>query len=142
MRGLTFVEMIVALVLMGLLASWAFPRYATWADWLAVERATREVTSFYAAARFAAAQRGTRIRVEFGPDSLRAVFEGMRDSVFRVRAGPAKSGVMLKVSQRVVRIGSSGYGWAAGNTTVVLRKGQVVDSVIISRLGRVRTRGS
>ena len=137
-KGVTLIEMVLALVVMGLLASWAVPKLSAWADWIAVESATREVTSFYAAARFAAAQRGTRIRVQFAADSLRAVFEGRRDSVFRVRPGPRARGVSLTASQTVVRIGPSGYGWAAGNTSVVLKRGKLVDSVIISRLGRVR----
>src|SRR5256885_11252464 len=129
-RGVTLVEMLIVLALIGFLAGWAVPKLSAWADWIAVEGASREVSTFYAAARFAAAQRGTRIRVQFAPDSLRAVFEGHHDSVFRVRTGPLSRGVSLTASQAVVRIGSSGYGWGAGNTTIVLRRGKVVDSII------------
>lgn len=139
-RGVTLVEMLIVLAVMGLLASWAVPKLSAWSDWIAVETASREVAAFYSAARFAAAQRGTRIRVQFAPDSLRATFEGRRDSLFRVRAGPLSRGVSLHASQAVVRIGSSGYGWGAGNTTLVLRRGKALDSIIISRLGRVRWR--
>ena len=139
-KGVTLIEMVVVLVLIGVLAGWAVPKVSAWADWIAVEGASREVAEFYSAARFAAAQRGTRIRIQFAADSLRAVFEGGRDSVFRVRPGPRARGVGFTVSQAVVRVGSTGYGWAAGNTTVVLRRGKFVDSVIISRLGRLRRR--
>ncbi|HEY2824641.1 MAG TPA: prepilin-type N-terminal cleavage/methylation domain-containing protein [Gemmatimonadales bacterium] len=139
-NGTTLVEMLTVLIIMGVLAGWAVPKLNAWADWIAVESASREVAAFYSAARFAAAQRGTRIRVQFAEDSLRAVFEGRHDSVFRVRPGPRVRGVSLHASQAVVRIGSSGYGWAAGNTTVVMRRGAFVDSLIISRLGRLRWR--
>jgi prepilin-type N-terminal cleavage/methylation domain-containing protein len=139
-RGVTLVEMIVVLLILGCLAGWAVPKVSAWADWIAVEGASREVATFYTAARFAAAQRGTRIRVQFAADSLRSVFEGVHDSVFRTRAGPHWHGVTLTATQAVVRIGSSGYGWGAGNTTVVLRRGKVADSLIISRLGRLRWR--
>jgi len=139
-RGVTLIEMLMVLAVIGLLAGWAVPKVSAWTDWLAVEGASREVSTVYAAARFAAAQRGTRIRVQFAPDSLRAVFEGIHDSLFRVRPGPLWRGVSLHTSQAVVRIGSSGYGWGAGNTTIVLQRNKVVDSIIISRLGRVRWR--
>ena len=139
-HGVTLVEMLVVLLLIGCFAGWAVPKMSAWADWIAVEGASREVASFYTAARFAAAQRGTRIRVQFAADSLRAVFEGVHDSVFRTHAGPHARGVSFAVTHPVVRIGASGYGWGAGNTTVVLRRGTVVDSLIISRLGRLRWR--
>lgn len=139
-NGVTLIEMVFVLVVIGLLAGWAVPKVSNWADRIAVEGASREVAAFYSAARFAAAQRGTRIRIQFAADSLRAVFEGSRDSVFRVRPGPRARGVSLTVTQAVVRVGSTGYGWAAGNTTVVLKRGAFTDSVIISRLGRLRRR--
>ena len=139
-RGVTLIEMLTVLILIGCLAGWAVPKVSAWTDWIAVEAASREATTFYAAARFAAAQRGTRIRVQFAADSLRAVFEGAHDSVFRTRPGPRWRGVSLTATQAVVRIGSSGYGWGAGNTTLVLKRGKVVDSIIISRLGRLRWR--
>jgi len=137
-RGVTLVELVVVMAILGTLVGWAMPRVSAGMDWLAVDAAAQEVTTFYAVARFAALQRGTRVRVEFASDTLRAVFEGTRDSLFRVQAGPARHGVTFHASQRAIRIGSHGYGWGSANTTLVLRRGLVAESLTTSRLGRIK----
>jgi prepilin-type N-terminal cleavage/methylation domain-containing protein len=137
-RGVTLVELVVVLALIGALVGWGIPRMSAGMDWLAVDTAAHEVASFYATARFAAGQHGTRVRVEFGKDTLRAVFEGVHDSLFRAQSGPARHGVAFRTSKSVIRIGSSGYGWGASNTTLVFRRGLVAESLTTSRLGRMK----
>jgi hypothetical protein len=116
----------------------AVPRLAGWHDSLATERAVREVASFYGRARLAAIMRGRRVRVEFGEDSLRAIFEGPPDSVFVVRPGPARHGVSLSASRQRVRLAPTGIGWGAANTKLVLRRGTAAESLTTSRLGRLK----
>jgi prepilin-type N-terminal cleavage/methylation domain-containing protein len=139
-RGVTLIELVVVLAVVGLVMAWGLPQIAEWPDRLAVDGAAREMASLYAVARLAAVGRGTRVRIEFGPDSLRAVFEGARDSVFRVRPGPAHWGVAFQASRRVIRVGAGGYGWGAANTTVTLTRGARRTALVISRLGRLRWR--
>lgn len=137
-RGFTLLEVIMVLVVLGLLATLVTPRITSRLDRLAVEQATSEIATFYRAARFRAVTRSTRIRVEIGLDSLRAVFEGNTDSLSAQRSGPSRHGVGLRTTQRVLRIGPTGLGWGATNTTIVLTKGTAAESLTVSRLGRMK----
>jgi hypothetical protein len=105
---------------------------------VAVSRATSEVASFYHQARYGAILRAQMVRMEFGSEALRAVYEGARDSTFILRPGPSRHGVLLEGSRTVLRIGPNGIGYGAANTTLVLRRGAVADTLTTSRLGRLK----
>ncbi len=137
-RGVTLMELVVVLVIVGTLSALAFPRAAGWLDWIAVDRATGEVASFYTTARFAAIYRSQRVRLELREDSLRAVFEGVTDSVFLRWPGPVRHGVRLTASRTVIRILPNGLGFGAANTKLVLRRGVAAESLTTSRLGRLK----
>ena len=131
-------ELIVVLALVGAMSALAFPRAAGWLDWIAVDRATGEISSFYQAARYAAIYRSQRVRLELHEDSLCAVFEGANDSLFLRWPGPARHGVRLTASRAVIRIQPNGLGLGAANTKLVLRRGAVAESLTTSRVGRLK----
>ena len=137
-RGVTLVELVAVLVIVGVMSALAFPRAARWLDWIAVDRATGEVASFYQTARYAAIDRDERVRLELREDSLRAVFEGVTDSVFLRWPGPVRHGVRLTASREVIRIQPNGLGYGAANTKLVLRRGAVAESLTTTRLGRLK----
>ncbi len=138
MRGSTVLELLIALAIVGTLVVIAAPRFSSWSDRLAAERAVRELALFYQQARTAALFRGTRVRLEFGETALRAVFEGATDSTFLMRPGPARHGVTLTASRSVIRIYSNGMGLGAANTKLVVRRGAAAESLTTSRLGRLK----
>lgn len=137
-RGVTLPELATVLAIVGVLAAMVVPRLAGWMDRIAVSRATGEITAFYQTARFAAIFRSQRVRLDLGPDSLRAVFEGPTDSLFLHWPGPARHGVRLTVTRATVRFQSNGLGLGAANTKLVLRRGAAVESLTTSRLGRLK----
>lgn len=137
-RGFSLPELTLVLALVGLLLTIAVPRLWVWHDRWAVDRATHDMMSFYAVARFRAVAQSRRIRLEFGQDSLRAVFEGVTDSVAFVWPGPARHGVQLAASRRSIAISPMGIGWGGANTKLVLRRGEAGDSLTTSRLGRLK----
>lgn len=126
------------MAIIGLVSALALPRLSGWSDRLATERAAREVASFYASARFAAIQRGTRVRMQFSTDSLVAVYEGVRDSTFLSWPGPVHLGVALRASRAVIRIYPNGIGLGAANTKIVVSRGAAAESLTTSRLGRIK----
>lgn len=137
-RGVTLLELIIVLTVVGLLALLAVPRIAGWLDRLATQQAVTELMSFYTRARFAAIFRGSRVRLEFDKDSLRAVLEGVRDSTVLAMPGPVRHGVNFHASRRTIRIGPHGFGWGAANTKIVVWRGAAAESLTTSRLGRLK----
>ncbi|HEX9580035.1 MAG TPA: prepilin-type N-terminal cleavage/methylation domain-containing protein [Gemmatimonadales bacterium] len=137
-RGVTLVELMVVLAILGSLLGVAFPRVAGWLDGMAVDRAALEIVGFHHEAQFAALLRAERVRLRFTEDSLTATFEGVRDSTFIARAGPGRHGVRLTATREEVRFYPNGLGFGAANTKIVLRRGEAVDSITTSRLGRLK----
>jgi Tfp pilus assembly protein FimT len=137
-RGVSLAELVVVLATVGIVVGLAAPRWVPLREGLAVDRAAREVASFYHAARYGAILRAQPVRIEFGAETLRAVYEGLRDSTFLLRPGPARLGVTLEGSRLVIRISPNGIGYGAANTRIVLRRGSAADTLTTSRLGRLK----
>src|SRR3979490_3405114 len=109
-RGTTLLELVMVLTLVGMLGGLAAPHFAGVLDRLAVRRAVSEASMFYGAARFGAILQGSRVRIEFGPDSMIAVYERATDSLFLRRDGPSRDRVQLRASRAVIRILPNGIG--------------------------------
>ena len=137
-RGVTLIELVMVLAIVGMVMGLAAPRVATWLDRMAVDRAAIEIVTFYHEARFGAIRRAARVRVIVGEDSLRAAFEGLLDSTFLRRPGPGRHGVRLTASRQEIRFYPNGVGLGAANTKLVLQRGAVAESLTTSRLGRLK----
>jgi prepilin-type N-terminal cleavage/methylation domain-containing protein len=138
-RGFTLTELAVALAMVALFLAVGLPRLSGVLDWVAADRAAREVTTALAVARAAAVMRGTRTRVTIAADTLRIDrWEGTDWRPYQRWPGPITEGVMLEVSNPEVVFGPTGMGWGASNTKVVLRRGSHTETITTSRLGRVK----
>jgi len=138
-RGYTLAELAVVLAVMGLVAALAFPRWGTWLDRVAVERAASEITTALAVTRNAAVLRATRARLSIAPDSLGIDGWGGRSWVPVLRwPGPASHAVSLETSNEMVIFGATGIGLGVSNTTVMLRRGTQAAKITMSRVGRVK----
>jgi Tfp pilus assembly protein FimT len=134
----TLPEIATVLAIVGVVATVAAPHIGPWRDRTAVQRATTELAAFYELARLEAIYRAARVRLEFGAESLRAVLEDGSDSVVLARAGPSRHGVGFSATRYVIRIHPNGLGFGGANTTLVLLRGSVRESLTTSRLGRLR----
>jgi prepilin-type N-terminal cleavage/methylation domain-containing protein len=137
-RGFTIIELAITLVVLGFVVTWAVPRFGHWLDRLAVMRAEEEVVGFYQRARLEALFRSVRVRVLITGDSLTATAIGDRDSLLFAARGPARHGVTLRASREVIRLYPNGLGLGGANSKIILGRREVLDSVTISRLGRLR----
>ena len=131
-------EVLIVLVIISLVATLLASRTALWNDRLAVRRASAEVWSFYQRARYAAVLGTALVRIEVSADSLTAVYEGLGDSVFLAHPGPARHGVELAATRRLLRVAANGFGHGAANTKLILRRGEAAESLTVSRLGRMK----
>jgi Tfp pilus assembly protein FimT len=136
-RAATLAELLITLTVLGVLAAIAVPRASKLVDRLSVRGATQDVVQALATARAAAARRGAyasfvadprtgRLRVVSGGETLLD-----RDEA-RIR------GVRIEASRESVTFAPSGLGWGAANTTIIVGRGTRADTIVMSRLGRVR----
>ena len=138
-KGFTLLELIVVTCIAAVLTAFWVPRAARLMDWLATERAVRDVTTALAVGRHGAVMRATRARVSFASDTIRVDrFESQRWVPWWRTPGPASHGVQLQVSNPVVVFGPNGMAWGVSNTKIVLRRGSQAETITMSRVGRVK----
>lgn len=136
-RAVTIVELLITLTVLGVLGSIAVPRAATLVDRISVKGATQDVVLAIAAARAAATRRSAYASFVADPRTgrVRAVSGGetlFERDVLRGR------GVRVAASRESVTFAPGGLGWGAANTTVIVSRGTRSDTIVLSRLGRVR----
>ena len=137
-RGMTIVELLVMVACrVGLAAGVGLCAFTALGR-LSGRGATQDVVLTLAAAR-AAAGRGDA-SVSFVADTragrVRAVSNG---EVLVERDLAHARGIRLEASRESVTFAPGGLGWGAANTTVIVSRGTRSDTVVMSRLGRVRT---
>ena len=138
-KGFSLLELMVVICIAAVLAGFGLPRAMRLLDWIVTDQAMRDVTTAIAVGRHGAVMQMTRARVTIAPDTLR--IDRLSTTGWETgwrRPGPASHGVLMEVSNPVVVFGPTGMGWGASNTKVVLRRGSQVETVTISRVGRVK----
>ena len=136
-RGTSLVELLVALAIMACLAAVGVPRLAAQLDRLGARGATDDIVRAIAVARRTAA----------GQADYASVIIDETRGVVRVRCAgivpwerdlAQRYGVRVVASRDSIAFAPSGLGWGAANTTIIVSRGGSVDTIVTSRLGRVR----
>jgi prepilin-type N-terminal cleavage/methylation domain-containing protein len=138
-RGVSLAELAVALAIIAVVIAVTLPSVGGVLDWIAVNTATQDVATALAATRNAAVMQGSRTRLLIAADTLRVDrWRGDSwDAVLRW-PGPLAHGVTLEVSNPVVVFDPIGLGWGVSNTRVVMRRGSRIETLTVSRVGRVK----
>lgn len=138
-RGVTLAEMAVVLAIVVIVMAITVPRLTGIRDWIAVNAAAQDVTTSIAVARSAAIMQGVRSRAVIAADSLRIDrWQGDSWGPMERWAGPLQYGVGLAVSNPVIVFDPIGLGWGVSNTSIELRRGDRVETITVSRVGRVK----
>ncbi len=125
---LTIIAIAVGLGLRGL-------RHA--ADVAAVHAAAAEVRAAFAAARGLAVRRAERAAVRLDTVGGGVAVHLRGDSVLRRPLG-ALYRVRLSATRDSAAYGGTGLGYGSSNLRVLVRRGAAAETVVVSRLGRVR----
>lgn len=138
-RGYTLVELTLVLVIAGFVLVFSLPKLRGLLDALAVDAAARDVSTALAAARQTALARGHRVRVRLATDSIWLDTLGDKDwGPYQKRTGPRERGASLSATNPVIVFAPSGVTWGVSNTSITLQRGSHVETVVVSRVGRVR----
>jgi type II secretory pathway pseudopilin PulG len=142
--GFSLVETLLVVVVIGLIGLIALPRLNAAFDKSNVVSAKSHLTALYGAARTAAASgsqtavlrlNGNQVYVYAWPRRKAPLAGNTVDTIVRPANLSTTYGVSLSGGADSVRIGSSGLGM--DSAVVILTKRAAIDTVIISRYGRV-----
>lgn len=135
--GTTLIEVGVTVTILGLMAGLTFPRFGSYRDRVAVEAATASTLSLLATARHAALRRATITAVHLDTAGATILITAGVDTLER-RPLREIHGVGFSTSRDSIAFASSGLGYGAANTQIILRRGAAAETIAVSRLGRAR----
>jgi Tfp pilus assembly protein FimT len=137
LAGVTLLELTLVLTLIGLLMAIAAPKFGALADGVSVRSASGDVAAAFSLARQAAITQRTRIAVVFDTSGGRIVVRGGGATVLE-RDLRAAYGIVLVVNRDSAVYDPRGLGYGLSNLTVTVSRGRMIDTLTMSRLGRVR----
>lgn len=133
----TLVELSVTLCILGILSAITIPRAATFLDQIRVRGAVMEIEAVFGAARHIAIAKEGQTSVEIDTARQAIYIRSGRDTLRRVEVG-IEHDVHLSTTRPFMTYSATGMGYGAANLSVVVRRNSTVDTVVVSRLGRVR----
>jgi prepilin-type N-terminal cleavage/methylation domain-containing protein len=136
-QGYTIIELIVVLTIAGVVLAVALPRVQLTLDRLSVAAAASDVRMVIRDARSLALASRQPVAVDIvrGAGTLRV----WRDSeAVMSRAVAALHQVDVSATRDSLAYDARGLGFGAANLSIVIRRRSAVETVFVSRLGRVR----
>ena len=130
-------ELLAVLVLTAIILGIAIPRVRLAAERAAVRGAVADIVTTLSTARQLAVSHGSGVAVSIDArgGTMRVLRYG--DTVM-TRAIGSTFGVTLRTSRDSLAYDGRGLGSGAANLTFVVVRGSTADTVVVSRLGRVR----
>jgi prepilin-type N-terminal cleavage/methylation domain-containing protein len=138
-RGMTLIELLVAVVIIGILAGAAAPRVAELRDRYLVSAAAASIAGAHNRARIHAVLESRVTELEVRADSLiiRVVTPTATNVIWSI-PGPIADGVTFSSPARKLSFAPTGVALGFANATFVVNHGNARRQVIVSRMGRVR----
>ena len=137
-RGVTLLEMLVVIVIIGITASIVVPPLRRALDRAAVDDASDRYVAVHESARQLAVARGRLVRVELDTARRTATIEAAASGAWDTIAVHALGTASLTASRVIVTFSPLGVGFGASNTRLVLVRGEAAETLTVSRTGRLR----
>ena len=135
--GFTLLELLVVMTIAGVMLALVLPRFASWRDATSVRAAVADVAGGFSLARQVAAARRSTVALVFDTASAVVQIRSVQGAIRRSNLAES-FGVRLSANRDSAVYDARGLGYGVSNLTVVVRRGNFVDTLTMSRLGRVR----
>ena len=136
-RAATLIEVTIVLSIAGLLAGLVAVPAARLFDGIQVRSAVSALSAACALARAAAIARSAPAEVALVPGEARVLVIAGADTLSDERLG-SRFGITLEATASRIRYSPLGHGWGLSNARIIARRGRAADTLVVSRLGRVR----
>ena len=133
----TLIELTITLCIVSILSAIAVPGAGKLLDSIHVNGAVVEIASMFGTARHLAIARGRRTSLEIDT-AQRTIRIRSGGSTLREREIGRVHDVKLSTTRPRMEYSPTGMGYGAANLSVVVRRNGSVDTIFVSRLGRVR----
>ena len=137
-NGVSLLETLLALVLLGLLSSAAAPALGGLRDRYAVQAVAADIAGAHTRARIRAVLEGIVTELEVRADSLIVRVNSSPPATVWSAPGPLGAGVTLASPPRILVFAPTGVTMGFANATFRVTRGGAQRQVVVSRLGRVR----
>jgi Tfp pilus assembly protein FimT len=135
--GATLTELVMALSMCALLATITIAGSASLRNRSAVRAANTELVSALHLARSSALAESRVVALRFDTASGRALVLAHPDTLLDLPLGVWYA-VTLSATRDSIAYGPTGRGYGAANTTITIRRRGAADTIVVSRLGRVK----
>jgi prepilin-type N-terminal cleavage/methylation domain-containing protein len=136
-HAFTIVEIIVTICILCVLSAIAMPSAGKLLDRVHVRGAVLEIESLFSGARHIAIARSAQTTVEIDTVN-QAIYVSVGVDTLRKREIGKDHGVQLSATRVRMSYSPTGMGYGAANLSVFVRRSSSVDTVFVSRLGRLR----
>ena len=135
--ALTLLELVIVLMIIGLIALITVRELGHWLDRIAARSAVSEAADVIQQARDEALSRHavTTVKIDTARDELALRARG---STIAVHALGHAHRVALSTTRDSLAFDVRGLGYGASNLTLIARRGRAAETLVVSRLGRVR----
>jgi prepilin-type N-terminal cleavage/methylation domain-containing protein len=136
-HAFTIIELTVTLCILSVLSAIAMPWAGNLLDRMRVRGAIVEIESVFSGARHVAIARSAQTTVDIDTVA-RVIYVSVGPDTVRKRDVGEDHGVELSATRLRMSYSAIGMGYGAANLSVVVRRNSAVDTVFVSRLGRLR----
>jgi Tfp pilus assembly protein FimT len=136
-RGFTTIELLIVFCILSILLAISIPRAEKLLDRIRVRGAADEIETAFGIARHIAIARAAQATVDID-GSAGTLYVSVADDTVRRIDIATPHGVELASNRASMSYGPTGIGYGAANLSVVVQRNGFADTVLVSRLGRVR----
>lgn len=130
-------EITITLCIVSILTAIAIPQTGKLIDRIRVHGAVADIESVFSAARHLAIARSAQSTVDIDT-AAKMFYVSVGGDTLRRRDLGLEHGVKVSATRARMSYSPTGMGYGAANLSVVVRRSSAVDTVFVSRLGRLR----